>query len=280
MNYIGKSYLQLNKEEKDYFIKLYYENTHLTVKQIGDALGLSKRCTMSIFKEYNINSKRKNRYTLDENYFEEINTQQKAYILGLIYADGYVGNEKFNNISLTQKEYKLLFEVKKELEFTGIIRLGNKGSFENSKPGYVLNFSSKKVANDLRKLGLYPKKSLTIDKIPNIRDELKRHFLRGYFDGDGSISKYIHKFKKANKEYSYVKGKMCIIATEKMLDDFIKTFNIEHYYISQSKTKEMKYIQIESKKELNRIYNLMYEDCCICNMIKKEKWNNLISAIM
>ena len=280
MNYIGKSYLQLNKEEKDYFIKLYYENTHLTVKQIGDALGLSKRCTMSIFKEYNINSKRKNRYTLDENYFEEINTQQKAYILGLIYADGYVGNEKFNNISLTQKEYKLLFEVKKELEFTGIIRLGNKGSFENSKPGYVLNFSSKKVANDLRKLGLYPKKYLTIDKIPNIRDELKRHFLRGYFDGDGSISKYIHKFKKTNKEYSYVKGKMCIIATEKMLEDFIKTFNIEHYYISQSKTKEMKYIQIESKKELNRIYNLMYEDCCICNMTKKEKWDNLISAIM
>lgn len=280
MNYIGKSYLQLNKEEKDYFIKLYYENTHLTVKQIGDALGLSKRCTMSIFKEYNINSKRKNRYTLDENYFEEINTQQKSYILGLIYADGYVGNEKFNNISLTQKEYKLLYEVKKELEFTGRIRLGNKGGFENSKPGYVLNFSSEKVANDLRKLGLYPKKSLTIDKIPNIRDELKRHFLRGYFDGDGSISKYIHKFKKTNKEYSYVKGKMCIIATEKMLEDFIKTFNIEHYYISQSKTKEMKYIQIESKKELKRIYNLMYRDCCICNMIKKEKWDNLISAIM
>lgn len=280
MNYIGKSYLQLNKEEKDYFIKLYYENTHLTVKQIGDTLGLSKRCTMSIFKEYNINSKRKNRYTLDENYFEEINTQQKSYILGLIYADGYVGNEKFNNISLTQKEYKLLYEVKKELEFTGRIRLGNKGCFENSKPGYVLNFSSEKVANDLRKLGLYPKKYLTIDKIPNIRDELKRHFLRGYFDGDGSISKYIHKFKKTNKEYSYVKGKMCIIATEKMLEDFIKTFNIEHYYISQSKTKEMKYIQIESKKELKRIYNLMYRDCCICNMIKKEKWDNLISAIM
>ena len=46
------------------------------------------------------------------------------------------------------------------------------------------------------------------------------------------------------------------------------------------KTKEMKYIQIESKKELNRIYNLMYEDCCICNMTKKEKWDNLISAIM
>ena len=42
----------------------------------------------------------------------------------------------------------------------------------------------------------------------------------------------------------------------------------------------MKYIQIESKKELNRIYNLMYEDCCICNMTKKEKWDNLISAIM
>ncbi|MGL5692748.1 MAG: LAGLIDADG family homing endonuclease, partial [Peptostreptococcaceae bacterium] len=210
MNYIGKSYLQLTTEEKDYFIKLYYENLNLTVEEIGKELGLSKRCTMSIFKEYKINSKRKNRYTLNEMYFEEINSQQKSYILGLIYADGFIGNEKFNNVSITQKENDVLEKIKKELEYTGKIRFGNKGGFENSKPGYVLNFSSKKMTSDLRRIGLYPNKSLTIEKMPEINNDLKRHFLRGYFDGDGSISKYIHTFKKGNKEYSYEKGKLCI----------------------------------------------------------------------
>lgn len=280
MNYIGKSYLQLTEQEKEYFIKLYYDNLDLTVKEIGNKLGLSKRCTNLIFKEYSINSKRKNRYTLNEYYFERIDTQEKSYILGLIYSDGYVGDEKSNNISITQKEYQLLYEIKKEIEFTGDIRVGNKGGFENSKLGYVLNFSSKKMSSDLRKLGLYPNKSLTLEEIPDLRSNLKRHFFRGYFDGDGSISNYIHTFKKNNKNYSYRKGKMSLIATEKMLYNFVKTFNIEQYHISKSKTEQMKYLQIEAKKELVKIYELMYKDCSICNKTKKEKWDILMSAIM
>lgn len=280
MIYIGKSYLQLSKEEKDYFIDLYYKNKNMTVNDIGSKLGLSKRCTMSIFKELGINSKRKNRYILNENYFDNIDTPEKSYILGLIYADGYVGSKKFNNLAITQNNKDILEQVKRELEFTGDIRKGNKGSFENSKEGYVLNFSSEQIAKKLRELGLYPGKSLTISQIPNIDKSLKRHFLRGYFDGDGSISSYIHTFTKSGKNYSYHKGKMCIIATENMLKDFINTFNIEKYHISNSKTEQMKYIQIESKSELLKMYNLMYDECTICNKSKKEKWENLMSAII
>ena len=280
MNYIGKSYLQLTKEEKDYFIDLYYKNKNLTVKEIEKRLGLSSRCTNTIFKEYNIKSRRKNRYTLNEDYFKNIDRQEQVYILGLLYADGFIGDEKTNNISITQKNIEILQHIKEEIEFTGDIRKGNKGGFENSQEGYVLNFSSEIMDNDLRKLGLYSNKSLTIENIPNIKLDLKRHFLRGYFDGDGSISIYNHTFVKNNKLYSYTKGIMTIIATQKMIENFICEFNIEKYSITKSKTEEMKYIRMNSKKQLLEIYNIMYENASIYNRIKKIKWDEIISAII
>ena len=43
-------------------------------------------------------------YIVNEDYFETIDTEEKAYILGLLYADGFVGNEKFNNIVLSLKK--------------------------------------------------------------------------------------------------------------------------------------------------------------------------------
>lgn len=280
MKYIGKSYLQMTKEEKDYFIKLYYENKNLKVKEIGSKLGLSTRCTNSIFKEYNINSRLKNRYTLNENYFSKIDTSNKAYILGLIYADGFIGDSNSNNLSITQKDKEVLDFVKEEMNYTGQIRKGNKGGFENSQDLYVINFSNKKICDDLRKLGVYTNKSLTISKIPDIDKNLKKHFLRGYFDGDGSITLYTKKTTKNKKTYFYEKGKMSIIATDKMIEDFIRTFNITKYSVSKSKTYELKYIHINAKSELEYMYNLMYDEALFYNKRKKIIWDKIISAII
>ncbi len=63
------------------------------------------------------------------------------------------------------------------LQFTGDIRRTKKGGFENSKEGYSLSFSSKIMATRLREIGLYPNKSLTMDKLPNIDKALIRHFI-------------------------------------------------------------------------------------------------------
>lgn len=273
-----KSYLQLTQQEKQEFINYYYQNKEIKTIDICKKFDISKRCQKEIFKEFNINGRLKNRYTINENYFSSIDNHNKAYILGLLYADGYVGDEKTNNIILVQKNENLLLKIKEELNYTGEIKKGNKGSFENSKESFILNFSNLKIAKDLRNLGLFPNKSLKLNKLPNIKEEFKFSFLLGYFDGDGSITKYNHKFKKNNKEYSYIKGVMTIIATENMLLDIINTFDIKQYQITNSKTPEMKYIRINAKKELTRLYNEMYKNISFCNEDKMNIWNELMSA--
>lgn len=71
---------------------------------------------------------------------------------------------------------------------------------------------------------------------------------------------------------------MTIIATENMLLDIINTFDIKQYQITNSKTPEMKYIRINAKKELTRLYNEMYKNISFCNEDKMNIWNELMSA--
>lgn len=62
------------------------------------------------------------------------------HILRFIYADGFVGDERFNNIIIVVNDYEILELSARELEFTGEIRKTQKGGFTNSKSGYSLNF--------------------------------------------------------------------------------------------------------------------------------------------
>lgn len=269
---ISKSYGQMTQEEKEYIIKIYFKYKDIQKKDLMKLLDVSHRAMLSVMKEFNINSKRKNRYTLNENYFDEINTEGKAYCLGFLYADGFVGDEKTNNVVFSSKDKEILEKIAKELEFTGDVRKTRKGGFKNSQEGHSLNFSSKHMAKTLRKIGLYPNKSLSIDKIPNIPKPLLRHFLRGYFDGDGSITitESVNVIK--GKEYRYPKLLMTIIATEGMILDIVNTFNIQKYSIRKSGTSGMKYLMVKSNEEIKMLYELFYEDATIYLEKKYKIW--------
>lgn len=242
-------------------------------------MGVSQRAMLSVFKEAGIASKRKNRYRLNESYFERIDTANKAYFLGMIYADGYLGEVGIDNLILQLNDREILEEFAKELEFDGDIRVAGKGGYKNSKEGYRINFSCTKMATDLRALGVYSKKSLDLDEIPNIPTELKRHFLRGYFDGDGSV--VLHKNRRVfgDKVYKYTKLSISIIATRKMLLDFVETFLITSYNLTQSKTPELFYLVVSSKAEVQRLYKLMYQDADIFLIRKYIKWTSSMSAL-
>lgn len=70
-----------------------------------------------------------------------------------------------------------------------------------------------------------------------------------------------------------------IIATEPLIYKIIEEFKIEHYSISQSKTKELKYLQISAKNELKNFYKLLYENSNIYLNRKKQKWSNNIESL-
>lgn len=268
---ISKPYSQLSKEDKEYLIYVYYNYKHLKSVEIQKILGISQKTYVNVMKEYGINSRLKNRYTLNENYFEKIDTEEKAYILGLIYADGFVGKD--NNFVLSMKDEHIVRDVANAIAFTGDIRKTDTGGFENSTGCYRLNLSSEKLVSDLNKHGVYTCKSLTLDEFPNIESKFYGDFLRGYFDGDGSISFYIKNTTKKGKVYSYEVLHMTILATEPFLLKIKEVFNIGGH-IRESKTEELKYLDIQSKEDLLKLYELMYKNATIFLNRKKKIWDD------
>ena len=275
-------YNRLNNKDKDLILEYYYKLTRLSMDELSDYMNISRRAISRVLMESGVNTKRFRRYTLNEKYFENIDCSEKAYILGIIYADGYVGNNKYNNLVISLKDKELVESIANLMEYTGNISKGSKGGFENSSYNYVFNISSSKICEDLRNIGLYPGKSLTIKSAPDIDIELFPHFLRGYIDGDGSIFKSIktcyHMIAGERKKYSYTQYTCSILGTKEFLEDIVRKSNINRYGIYNTKTEDIKQIKITSKKELNYLFDYLYSNSTICLNRKYNIWLEMKSA--
>ena len=128
------------------------------------------------------------KYNYNENYFEKIDSPEKAYCLGFWYADGYVETSPNHVISIAQIDLQKDILEKIAHEF-GSDKPIYERKHEKGRIFYVLQFNGEKLTSDLIKLGCTTNKSLTLQfptyKIVPI--EFMSHFIRGYFDGDGCI---------------------------------------------------------------------------------------------
>lgn len=122
------------------------------------------------------------KYELIENFFENIDSEEKAYFLGLLYADGYV-NENLGMVDLT------LHHQDKQIldDFVTYLYPNNDRPLKLIRNKYYrLVINSKKLVSDLKTHGCIQKKTFKI-VFPEISNNLLNHFIRGYFDGDGSV---------------------------------------------------------------------------------------------
>ena len=169
--------------------------------------------------------------------FEDIDTEEKAYWLGFLCADGSVGSKEDKvELGLAEKD---LEHIKK---FKSFMQIKNKISYRPKTKSYRISFRSEKCKKDLIKKGCVPKKSLILD-FPNdeqVPGDLIRHFIRGYFDGDGWFT---------NTESCFQIG---IIGTEKFLMGFLKnTKNINQ---------KCKMHEVHRKDGVKRYIFSAYED--------------------
>ncbi|KKM97613.1 hypothetical protein LCGC14_1166270 [marine sediment metagenome] len=123
-------------------------------------------------------------YTLDEAFFHSIDTEAKAYWLGFILADGRVGRTGAGNwicrVDLSVRDEGHLRKLAAAVKTTAPIKIGHHGA------SAYLDLCSVQLCYDLRLLGCTPHKTGK-HGTPAIDAELKYHFYRGYFDGDGSL---------------------------------------------------------------------------------------------
>jgi hypothetical protein len=195
-----------NKEEIDKIINLY--KSGISCKEIGKQFKCSKQVININLKNNNIvirdNSHAQQKYTINENIFSKIDSQEKAYWLGMLTGDGWITDRNELGLSLQEKDKNHIFLFKNFLSSTHPIKIINNGIKKNGNPSisYELKLSNKKIVLDLKKYGFSKNKTKYI-KFPNINKKYLASYMLGLIDSDGSFCLKSHYKNKDKKLLSF-----------------------------------------------------------------------------
>lgn len=158
-----------------------YFNNQYTKSQIYSFCYHNKKIIkkLSLTEKSSIQSQNARKYHINQDYFKTWSSNM-AYILGLWFADGCIYNGKIFDITLHNKDKYILKQIAKELEFEG-----NLYDYVDRQAARI-NFSCVVIYNDIVSLGGCENKSMVVE-FPKVPNEYLPDFIRGYFDGDGSI---------------------------------------------------------------------------------------------
>lgn len=230
---------------------------------------------------------------LDESKFSSINDEETAYFLGLIYSDGNIHKSPIwesYTISITQSEKdKDIVE-----KFKNFLHTGKKIAESEIKGSkyYTLTVNSKEIYKNLYQNGVKEKKSLIIEFPTYIENSLMRHFIRGYFDGDGCI--WNGKRKKMLVKNERKKGELRerIVHNVKftftgsstfipyLQDYLIKNIGLSKNKLNYSKAKEDHrhcIMEYSGRKNILKLYDFMYKDATIFGERKKKKFEEILT---
>ena len=177
-------------------LKMHEEHLNgLMLVELSKKYNLSRSAIYYRFKTRNLkiikdlHKSTKYKVSFNEDYFSNVDSENKAYFLGLIFADGYIRKRNKNSFSLglkLQSEDKYIIEkLQSELCAFSYKIQEEKNNF---KGNYKLEVQSNKLVTDLINLGIKFNKSYEELSIPHIDNIMFFHFLRGLIDGDGWIS--------------------------------------------------------------------------------------------
>lgn len=270
-----------------------YQSGKLAFKELCKIYQVSVGTMYRYFDKFNV--KRRLDIVKDSikhDFFNLIDNEEKAYILGFYIADGnvYKGDShqgyKFS-IGISALDLELLEKIKNILSPENNIcfsdeRINNYGIKTNSM--CKLTIFSKEIVETLDKYGLGENKTYLVKSIKDIvPEELMFHFIRGYFDGDGNIS-YSKVSKKHTtksdelKVYNYINYNFNIISLDHNIILEMKTFLQKHSltvseYVDK---KQCLTISIHKKSEIELIFNLLYKNATIFMNRKYNKFKEIL----
>ena len=192
------------------------------------------------------------RINYNEHVFDSIDTEEKAYWLGFLYADGYLCNSSYSlELQLGNKDLEHVRKFARFINYNGKISQKRNKKDKNEEENYTsyrISITNKHLWNTLNNLGCTPRKSLTL-KFPSISIfksvDLIRHFIRGYFDGDGTLGIYDNKVGK----YDYHNHcQLSFLGTKDMLSNIVKHIGID---------KEVKLVSLNPKTK-NDLFKITY----------------------
>ena len=132
----------------------------------------------------------KRQYKPNDTFFDIIDSEIKAYLLGFLYADGYLATDGRIGIRLQEGDIEILQLIQKYICPNNPIESSNNQNFKRQLQ-HSIRWRSAHMYTRLKELGFCIDKTHTDSIILQlIPDNLKLHFLRGYTDGDGCLQAY------------------------------------------------------------------------------------------
>lgn len=282
---VNKSRLeQLLKDNHYYLITPYVTGNNIRLYQLAiedylksdsstaasaNKYGIKNQSLTKYLKDLNLyDESRKgiNKKAYNEHFFDSIDTEEKAYWLGFIFADGYIYSAPLDtskkridwNFELCAKgddkehmeKFAKAIGYNKELHVTKADKCGHTRC--------RVCLSSEILWRQLNSLGCTPRKSLTL-KFPDgsifKSSDLIRHFIRGYFDGDGCIS-------YGNKEHTIPTYQ--ILGTKEFLETIMTYLNIKETLFHNHYEKDNLTMYIHSSgKGAMQLFHKLYDNCSI-----------------
>lgn len=247
------------EEQKNLVVKLYEEFGSSV--DVGKKFNVGHKVIAKILEEKGIKriAAKKRKYKINENYFDVIDTPNKAYILGFLYADGCNNKSKGTiSMSLEERDKYILEDIRNEIDSgrpLEFIDYSNKHDLGYTyKNQYRLLLFSIHMCNILESHGVVPNKSLVLD-FPNLRHDLLSHFVRGYFDGDGSVT-------QGKKKTNFI---LTITSTnnfcEKLKEIIEKEVGINcHVYNASNNNGITKVFTVSGRFQVKSLLDWLYKD--------------------
>ena len=216
--------------------------------------------------------------------FSDINNERSAYLLGFYLADGSLCGEHIS-VSVSEEDSEIVEAFKSAI--CKYNKIGKRKSFFNKKTGYIskpmvsVTFRSKQISDDLKRYGIGENKTYELDTdLSFIPDNLMIHFIRGYFDGDGTVC-YTHGISKKKlsngeyKEYPYNNYNWSIISNNEKVIRIISNFLSEKFGIHSNIINDKRghyLVEINRKKDFFTMRDLLYKNATMFLSRKKEKY--------
>ena len=266
----------MTEKEVLYSFNLYKKG--LSASEICKIVGYTPHTILNGIRKIDpsiIRSKAGYKESWNEHYFEFIDTETKAYLLGFIMADGNI-NERYNSqpairLEVHSKDVSVLELMKKEFNSVNKITL-------NKKRNHVrFSVHSSIMANDLAKYGVVPRKT-GIERFPLelLDDTMRQHFLRGFFDGDGWFS-IVHRRNRKKHTFSlgFAKNIHMLMDIRNFLSSVIEDLSLVKI-VHVKGYPEYGMLLFNKKKNVLDIANFLYKDATVYLKRKFETYQKIL----
>lgn len=251
--------INFSKSEIDSMVNLHYEG--YTNEKISKFFNCSSVTIGYHLKKRGIQVKlgRKPKYYINDSYFESIDSNNKSYILGFLYADGCKNDDYTVTINTHKDDTELMKRFNKKLECSKPLEF-----YDNIVRFIIRN---KKIVDNLTKFGVVKNKSRKIKFPYFINNNFYSHFIRGFFDGDGCVY-----YNKINKSLIF---KITSVSKPFLLD--IQKIIMAKCDLNKTKLyrqpNDPYVLRYSGNKQAKRIFDYMYKDA---DLYLKRKFNRFV----